>query len=237
MENPEPLAGLHIEAAHKSFGCRASVRASCREVGRAHDHDFSGDERRGIEAHGGRGEVVFLVIVDFQIHDTILAEGVNEFASPGIERDHAVSGCDIEDSLIGAVGTRPVRYPAACGAPRRRIPARPFVLAVHPQHFACSRIEGNRGAACAGSRVEHSVHIKRRCRIEVIRRGAKEVGLKTPGDSEIPEVVFVDLIEWRVPMAREVSAIRGPVGACRGDGSRVSAPLTAAPAALGKCKE
>ena len=169
MENPEPLAGLHVEPAHKSFGGRPGVRAAGSEVGRADDHDFAGDEGRRVESHRGRGQVVLLVVIHFQIDDTVFAERANEFPGPRIQRDHAVPGRDIDDPLVGAVGARPVRQATAGATAWSRKAARTFVLAVHPEHFARLRIQRNRGAPRAGGGVDHAVHIQRRRGIQVVR--------------------------------------------------------------------
>src|SRR6185503_11446349 len=62
----------------------------------------------------------------------------------------------------------------------------------------------------AGSRVEHAVNQQGSGSIKRVDPRAKEVGLESPGDPELIEVVLRDLVGGGVAVAREVAAVGRP---------------------------
>src|SRR4051794_18370557 len=56
------------------------------------------------------------------------------------------------------------------------------------------------------------VHYQRRGGEEPVGSGSEVVRVQSPGDLELVEVVFVDLVQRRVTSAREIGAIGGPLG-------------------------
>ena len=128
--------------------------------------------------------------------------------------DHLVARCHVDDPLDAAVG--PVRQSASGQPARRLFSALSLVLAVDPQGLAGCGVEGHDRASRPGGGVEHAPdHQRRGLEIELGRR-AEIVGLEAPRHFERVEVAGVDLIERRVPRAREVGAVGAPLGLRRG---------------------
>src|SRR4029450_6982502 len=69
---------------------------------------------------------------------------------------------------------------------------------------------------CAHRRVEHAADHQRRGRIEAVGPRSEWIRVEPPGDPELRKVVFVDLFEWRVAHAGEVTAVRLPLDRFRG---------------------
>ena len=151
-----------------------------------------------------------LIGFELQIDGAVAAEAGNRDAGLRVERLHPVAGRDVDDAPIGAVGARPVGDAAAGAVANRVLAAPPFVLAVHPQHFAVVGVEGDDGAPHAGRRVQHAIDEQRRGRIQRVGARAEEVGLQPPGDLQLAEVVLRDLVGGRVAVARQVAAVGRP---------------------------
>src|SRR4029077_12325334 len=77
VENPEPLAGVHIEAANIASDISAALRIAAGEVRRADDHHILGDERRGMQAYLAGHKVDFLIVVELEIDRAAFAEAGN----------------------------------------------------------------------------------------------------------------------------------------------------------------
>ena len=144
-----------------------------------------------------------------QVDDAVRAEAGDRLTGSRVERDEPVPGRHVEDALLFAVG--PVRQAAAGELSRRRLTARALVLAVHPQHFAGRGVERDHRAPRAGGRKQPAVdHQRRRLELE-FRPRAEAVGLESPGDFQLAEVVGGDLIERRVARVAEIAAVGGPL--------------------------
>ena len=129
----------------------------------------------------------------FQIDDAVPAEGRDGGAGLRGERDELVSDGDVENALVSAVA--PIHDAASRQLTRRRPAALPFVLAVHPQHFAGGRVDREGRPPRARRRVHHTVYDDRR-RLELeFLTGSEVVGLQAPRDLERAEVVDRDLIQ------------------------------------------
>ena len=141
MENPEPLAGLHIEAANIASDISAALRIAAGEMRRADDHHVLGDERRGMQADLAGHEVDLLIVVELEIDHAAFAEAGNGLAGLGVQRDQPVARRDIENPLFLAVG--PISHAMAGKLPRRVGAAHPFIFAMDPEKFAGSGIQGH----------------------------------------------------------------------------------------------
>ena len=208
MEGPEPLAGPHVEAADVPFHVPHALRVGARGVRGAHDHDVSGDHRRGMETHLSRDEIDLLIEVALQVDDAVLTEGGDARAGSGVEGDEPVTGRDVQNPLLLAVA--PVREAASGQLSGRGGAARAFILAVHPEQLARCSVERHHRASRSGGRVEHALHHQRR-RLE-LKLGARTqtVGLEAPGQLQVAEVRRVDLVERSVPRVAQIASISRP---------------------------
>ena len=132
----------------------------------------------------------------------------DRLAGARIERDEPIAGRHIEDSLLLAVA--PIGQAAARQLSRRGLAASAFVLAVHPQHLAGRGVERDHRAARAGGREQPAVDHQRRRLELVFRSRAEAVGLESPGDLELAEIVGSDLIERRIARVGEIAAVGRP---------------------------
>ena len=222
MENPQPLARLHVEAAHVALRVAHRLRDMARSMGRADDHDVARDERRGIQAELRGDGIEILIVVLLQIHDAGTAEGRNRHAGPGVQRDHPVAGRHVNDALIRSVSARPVGdAPARAGA-RGVLAADAFVLGVHPEQLPGRGIERHDSTPGARRGVEHAADHQRCRRIQVVGPRPERIRIEPPGDLQLRKILPVDLVERRVARAGEVAAVRRPF-----DGRRRFLTLTA----------
>ena len=179
----------------------------------ADDDHVADDERGRVQTHLTGVEIDFLIGLELQIDRAVLAERGDRDASPGVERLQPVSGRDVDDSSIGTVCGRPVRNAASGAGANRVLTADALVLGVHPQHLSARRVQRDDGAPHGGHRVHHAIDEEWCGGVKRIGTRPEEVGLEPPGDLELAEIVFGDLVRGRVAMAREVRAVGGPVGA------------------------
>jgi hypothetical protein len=167
------------------------------------------------EGHFAGHRIHHLVVVLLQIDDAVAAETADQFAGHRIQRDELVAGRDVEHPAI-ALAVGPVGEAAAGEFARRRFAARPLVFLVHPQHLAGRGIEPDHRAARAGGDVDHPVGHQRRGFPVVFGTRAERVGLETPRDLELAEIVLVDLVERRIVRVREVGSVGSPFPIGRG---------------------
>ena len=147
MEDPEALAGLHVESAdvalHVVLARWARRRSRC-----AAPTITTFFATIGVECSPTSPviEIDLLIVILLQIDDAVFAETRHRHAGLGVERDQPIAGRDVEDALFFAVG--PVGEAMAGKLPRRILAALAFVFAVHPAQFAGGGVEGDhaRGA-------------------------------------------------------------------------------------------
>src|SRR5207302_10835607 len=73
------------------------------------------------------------------------------------------------------------------------------------------RVQRHDGTGNSGGAVEDPVYHQRCGRIKPVRRWSKIIRIQPPGDLEFAEVFTVDLIQRRVPRARQVGSVGGPL--------------------------
>ena len=127
-----------------------------------------------------------------------------------VERDELIAERHRENALVAApVG--PVRHAPPRQQAWRGSRALAFVDPVHPQQFAGRRIDRHGVASRSDRGVQHAVdHQWRGLEIE-IGTDAEDIGLEAPGDLQLAEVPGVDLIERRIPGARQIAAVGAPL--------------------------
>src|SRR5439155_15282879 len=76
-------------------------------------------------------------------------------------------------------------------------------------------IERANGAARSRRGVDDAVDHQRRSLIIELGPRPERIGLEPPRDFECAEVLFVDLIEWRIASAGEIAAVCGPFASSR----------------------
>src|SRR5215510_614948 len=97
MENPEPLAGPHVEAANVTFYVSLAFWDGAGQVGCADDHGVACYNRGGVEADFSVDEIDLLIVIELQVDNTVFAEGRNGSACLRIQRNQAVTGSDVKD--------------------------------------------------------------------------------------------------------------------------------------------
>ena len=173
----------------------------------------SRDSWRGVQADVAVDEIDLLVVVQLEIDDAAFAEAGYEHAGFGVESDQPVAGRNVEDALVLAVS--PVGQAAAGKLPRRRLAARAFDFAVHPEHLARGGIERHHRAPRSGGRIEPAVDHERGGFEHEFGPRAERVRLEAPGDFELVEVGCVDLAERGVARVSEISSVTPPLAVLR----------------------
>jgi hypothetical protein len=125
MENPKTLARSRIESAHVAFFVFPALRRAARQVSCAHNDRVSSHDRRGVQTDLAGNEIHFLVIIQFEIDDTVFSKTRHRPADLGVECDHLITRCDVDDAFGFAIG--PVRQTAAGELPRRGFAPLSFV--------------------------------------------------------------------------------------------------------------
>src|SRR5205809_7677937 len=122
----------------------------------ADDDGVPRDHRRRMQADLACDEVHDLVVLQLQIDDPAPTEAGNRGARFCVERDQSVSGGDVQNSLLTAVG--PVREPATRQLTRCRLTALALSLAVHPDQLTCEGVERGDGPSRAGRRISDATY-------------------------------------------------------------------------------
>ena len=104
VEDPQPLAGLHIEAAHIALGIVLDGWVVAGGVGGADDDHVARDGGGAVQADIGLHQVEILVVFQLQVDNAIDAEGGIGDAGLGIQREHPVADGDGDDAFVGPVG-------------------------------------------------------------------------------------------------------------------------------------
>ncbi len=139
MEDPQPLAGAHVEPADVALHVMKTLGRPACQVRGSHDHHILRHHGRRVKPDFSGDQIDLLVVVLLQIDDAVFAEAGHRRAGLGIESDEPVAGRDIEDSLFLAVG--PVGHSMSGKLPRRIRASLAFIFAMHPQQFAGGGIE------------------------------------------------------------------------------------------------
>ena len=74
VEDPQPLAGADVVAAHHALRVAHRPRRRARPVGGADDDDVADDERRGVEPELGGVEIDVLIGFELQIDGAVASE-------------------------------------------------------------------------------------------------------------------------------------------------------------------
>ena len=139
VEDPEALAGPHVESADVALHVGLARGDAARFVRGADDDDVFRNHRRRVQADLRRHRIDHLVVVLFQIDEAVFAERRDAHAGLRVQRDELIARRHVENSLLASIG--PVRQAAARELPGRHRGAGAFAFAVHPQLFARFRIE------------------------------------------------------------------------------------------------
>ena len=124
VEDPEPLAGLDVVAADEALLVGLAPRRAAGSMRGADDHGIAGDDRRRMQPDIAGLQVHLLIVFQLQIDDAVLAETGDGMAGLRVERDHLISGRDVDDPFLAAVGPVPTDRGPRAGAARPR-PASP----------------------------------------------------------------------------------------------------------------
>src|SRR5262249_43434820 len=144
-----------------------------------------------MKTHRSGDGIELLIELELQIDDAVLTEVRNWNARPRVESNQSITRRHVENPFLTTVG--PIREAPAGQLPGRSGATRTFVLAVHPEHFSRGRVQRDDRAPGAGRRKQAPVDHER-CRFEIEFRSRTEmVGLETPGNLQLAEVLGRDL--------------------------------------------
>src|SRR5262245_41379446 len=110
MEDPETFAGADIESAHVTLhvGLDGTWSPGC--VRGANDHGVARDDGSRMQTDFTSDEIDLLIIVELEIDGAVHSETGNDIAGLPVQRDKAVTGCDIENPFLFSIG--PIRQSA-----------------------------------------------------------------------------------------------------------------------------
>ncbi len=191
VEDPQALAGAHVEAAHKAFHIGSRARHAAGAMGRADNDYVLRDNRSRVQPNFAGDEIHFLIVVGLQIDDAVGAEARDGRTSFGVEGDHEIARRDIDDALVGTAFS-PIGEAASRQLPGSGFPPRAFVLTMNPQLLAGRRVHGDDFAIGSGGRVHDALDDQRRGFEVVFGTRAERVGMESPGDLEFIEIRCVD---------------------------------------------
>ena len=188
VEDPQALSGLDVEPADVALRVRPAARRCPAPMRGADDHHVLGDDGSGVQADFAGDRIEHLVVVLLEIEDAVLAERADRNPGLRVERDELIPDRHHEDALV-ALAVRPVRHTASRQQARGRCGALAFVDPVHPQQLTRRGIDGDGVAPRSDRGVEHAVdHQRRRLKV-VVRADAEDIGLESPRDLQLAEVV------------------------------------------------
>ena len=220
MENPQALAGAHIESARialviaHAFRCHALAKR-CPDNHRVAGHGGGRLNPDFASLQVGRPFAVVvpvrdrLVIVELQVHNAVFSERRNAHAGLGIQANQPEAGRHIKNAFVHAF--RPIRQPAPRKLSRGRAAALAFVFAVNPQQFSALWIHRDHRPPRSRCRVKNAVHHQRRSFQLVFRPVAEIVRLNAPGDLQIAEITGIDLVQRTIASARKIGGVRRPL--------------------------
>ena len=201
---------MNVVATDVAFQVRLRRRPHADLVRGTDDDDVADHESRRAVADA-RLVVDLAAYADHEIDDAVLAEARHRPARVGIERREMEPRRHDQQALVaGAVA--PVGGAAPRGLARR---AREALLAVvrppDPQELAALRVDGDDVASDAGLRVEHAVDHQRRRLVASFGPRAVVARVEPPGDLELAGVARIDLVERRIALRGEVTAVEPPL--------------------------
>src|SRR6266446_2718098 len=213
VEDPKAFAGLDVEPADVAFHIFPALGIRAGPVCSAHDHDVFGNGRGGVKAHFPGDQIHILVVIKLEIDDAFIPKGGGRNAGLRIQSDQPIAGCDVEDSLFGAVS--PV-----CKAAARKLPwsggaAGALTFAMNPELLAGDRIECNDGAARPAGGINDTVCHKRRAFELSFGSRTQVIRLEPPRHFQLAEIVCIDLIERRVACISRISTVGPPLSGFR----------------------
>ena len=92
MKDPEPLAGAHVEPADEAFYVGLALRDAAGPMRCSHNDDIIGHHWRRVQADFSGHQVDFLIVVQLQIDDAIVAEAWHQIPGLGIQSHQPVAG-------------------------------------------------------------------------------------------------------------------------------------------------
>ena len=95
VEDPEALAGAHVESADVALHVFSAVRHATGQVRGTDNHDIFRDDGRRVQADFAGDEIDVLIVVFFQVHDAVHAERGNRQARLSVQRDQAITRSDV----------------------------------------------------------------------------------------------------------------------------------------------
>jgi hypothetical protein len=160
-----------------------------------------------MQADDAAHRVHVLVIVLAQVDHAVVAERRIGPAGLGIQREHVIAACHIQDAFVGAVG--PIADAQA--RPAARSGALALVIGVHPQHLAGRAVQAHHVAPVAGGDIDAALHNQRRGLIVGVQARAQRIGAEAPDHFQLVEVGGVDLVQRRIAGAGKIVGIMKPV--------------------------
>ena len=151
VEDPEPLAGAHVEPTHVPLLVGLALRHAAFRVRGADDDDVLHHHGRRMKADLAFDRVHFLIVELLQIDHAIGAEARDQISGLRIEGDHLVAGRDIEDSLLLAVA------PVQTGPRPTTGAARPHLVSLREGCGSIQRISPLVGSSATTARREPAV--------------------------------------------------------------------------------
>ncbi len=140
MEDPQALAGAHVESAHVALHIFFRLGRPARQVRGADDDGVVADDGSGVEADVRGLEIHHLIVVLLQVDDAFVAKALNGDACLRVQRHQLITGRHRVDAFVtAAIG--PVRHSASRTQARRIRTALALVHAPHPQLFTCGGIK------------------------------------------------------------------------------------------------
>ena len=111
MEDPETLAGAHVESPDVTLHILLAPGYSARAVGCAHDDNVLRDDRGRVQSDFARDQIDLLIVVEFQIDNAILSEARHGGSCLRVQRHQTITGRDVQNSFITSVC--PIRQAAS----------------------------------------------------------------------------------------------------------------------------
>ena len=219
VEGPELLAGADIESAHVAR--RRLGRARTVRDGRADDDDIAAQGDRRTDAVDPARHLA--AQAQGEVDTAAVAEGLDRFAAQGVHRaqERVAPGPKQAAPVTWKVGVVPVGRSAVDEAEVRRTALEVGLRIVGPETRSLFDVD-RRDLTVAGRHIELVADLDRD-RLVIPRRhappGRRAISghqlvvrrRPPPGDLEVPEVVPIDLLKRRVPLARIVAGNDRPV--------------------------
>src|SRR5438477_10926308 len=99
MKNPKTLAGPDIKATNVSFHVAFAFRIGAGLMRSTDNDDIACDDRCRLKPDLAAEQIDVLVVVEFEIDNTVLAEGSDRHAGLRVQRNETISGSYIKDAF------------------------------------------------------------------------------------------------------------------------------------------